>query len=118
LNGIVYLLTFHRDSDKHSSYSSSFPVYIFTQSTKEVPDEDAPDQSTSSSTISEPTEATEAPVPPEMPETDEDQAVIEEISSDEEKTPAEPVPPKMKSIVVDEWVQLNAQPPLWTRFVF
>jgi hypothetical protein len=53
-----------------------------------------------------------------MPETDEDQAIIEEVPSDEEKTPDEPVPPKMKSVVVDEWVQLNAQPPLWTRFVF
>jgi hypothetical protein len=64
----------------------------------------------------ESTETTETPVPTEVPE-DEDQAIVEEVSSDEEKTPDEPIPPKMKSIVVDEWVQLNAQPPLWARFV-
>jgi heat shock protein beta len=52
-----------------------------------------------------------------MPETDEDQAIVEEVPSDEEKAPDEPVSPKMKSVVVDEWVQLNAQPPIWTRFV-
>lgn len=101
--------------NKHSSYSSSFPIYLFTQSTKEIPDEDITDPSTSDSMTSEATEPTEASVLPEKLETDEDQATIEEVPSDEEKTADEPVLPKMKSVVVDEWTQLNAQPPLWTR---
>lgn len=112
-----YPLTCHGGSNKHSSYSSSFPIYLFTQSTKEIPDEDITDPSTSDSMTSEATEPTEASVLPEKLETDEDQATIEEVPSDEEKTADEPVLPKMKSVVVDEWTQLNAQPPLWTRFV-
>lgn len=110
LKDLAHLLTFH--SNKHSSYSSSFPIYLFTQRTKEVPDDEIQN---SDSTTSESTETTQGSVPPKASETDEDQAIIEEVPNAEDKTP-EPTP-KMKSVVVDEWVQLNAQPPLWTRFV-
>jgi heat shock protein beta len=108
------LLTFY--SNKHSSYSSSFPIYVFTQKTDQVPDEDVSETSstpTSDSTLSDSSTST----PAEMLEENEDQAIVEEITGDEEKKIDTPAPPKMKSVVVDEWVQLNAQPPLWTRFV-
>jgi heat shock protein beta len=113
-NNVAHVLISH--SNKHSSYSSSFPIYLFTQKTVEVPDEDSSAPSASHSITPESTEATKAPVLTEVPE-DEDQAIIEEVPSDEEKTPDEPIPPTMKSVVVDEWVQLNAQLPLWARFV-
>ena len=99
-------------SNKHSSYSSSFPIYVFTQKTEEVPDEDPLEPSISSSESNP--ETTQALVPPEE---NEDQAIVEEITSDGKESAAESTPPKMKSVVVDEWVRLNAQPPLWTRFV-
>lgn len=104
------------NSNKHSSYSSSFPIYLYTTRTEEVPDEDAaepvsetPEESTSKA---EPTEAAETLV-----EKDEDEAVVEDVPSDEDKKPEEPPAPKMKSIRINEWSQLNAQPPLWTRSV-
>ncbi|KAJ4478050.1 Hsp90 protein-domain-containing protein [Lentinula aciculospora] len=87
---------------KHSSFSTSFPIYLFTQRTEEVPDEDAsPDETSPVEPVPEPT----------VDEDDTDEAVIEDVT-EEEQTPA---PPKMKSIVVDEWIRLNGQPPIWTR---
>ncbi|KAJ3741155.1 Hsp90 protein-domain-containing protein [Lentinula detonsa] len=87
---------------KHSSFSTSFPIYLFTQRTEQVPDEDATAEETS------PAE----PVPkPTGDEEDSDEAVIEDVTEEEQS----PAPPKMKSVVVDEWVRLNGQPPIWTR---
>ncbi|KAK0468346.1 Hsp90 protein-domain-containing protein, partial [Desarmillaria tabescens] len=93
--------------NKHSSFSSSFPIYLFTQHFEEVPDEEA-----------------EADIPPSEPEAteepkdddkviDEDEGIVEDVT--EEAEPVEAPPPPMKSILVDEWVQLNAQAPLWAR---
>lgn len=109
-------------SNKHSSFSSSFPIYLFTQRTEEVPDEDATEaeapetpasdseESDASSEAADPEETKEAS------ETDEDEAIVEDVDGDEEKKEEAP-PPKMKSVVVDEWSQLNAQAPLWMRYV-
>lgn len=74
---------------------------MFTQRFEEVPDEDA-----------------EAVVPPSEPEVseepkDEDEGIVEDVT--EEAEPVEVPPPATKSVLVDEWVQLNAQAPLWTR---
>ncbi|KAJ3488685.1 hypothetical protein NLI96_g2656 [Meripilus lineatus] len=79
---------------KHSSFASSFPVYLFTQRTEQVPDEDekAEVSSTSSSApAEETTPVAEAKV--EDPEKDEDEAIVEEIKEEEKE---EPKPPKMK----------------------
>ena len=66
----------------------------------EVPDEDAAE---------EPDSTPEAAL-----ENDEDQAIIEDVLGDEkEEKPA----PKTKSVLVEEWVQLNVQPPVWARCV-
>lgn len=81
--------------NKHSSFSSSFPVYLFEKLEKEVPIEDEKD------TASE-----------EKSETDEDEAIIEDADD------AEKAEPKTRTVLVDDWVQLNAQPPLWMRYVF
>ncbi|KAF9451709.1 HSP90-domain-containing protein [Macrolepiota fuliginosa MF-IS2] len=94
--------------NKHSSYSSSFPIYLFTQKEREVPDEDAKPEVEAKD---------EEEKPPKSEETesdgDDDEAIVEEVSEDEEKK--EPPAPKTKKIIVDEWEQLNAQPPVWTR---
>lgn len=96
--------------NKHSSFSSSFPVFIFTQRTEEVPDEDA---ITEESPISS-SEVTEAPTEAEPEKNDDDdEAIIEEVTEENEKKEASA--PKTKSVLIDEWVQLNAQAPLWTR---
>jgi len=91
--------------NKHSSYSSAFPIYLFTQRTEEVPDASAMEEPPSSP-------AAEAS---ESPESDNDEAIVEEVPSVANKKGNEVIPPKMKSIVVDEWIQLNSQPPLWIR---
>lgn len=83
--------------NKHSVFSSSFPIYLFKQQEKEVPEEEPP-----------------VPEPPLVDEGDvdraEDEAVIEEV----EDSPAKEV--KMKTIQVDQWDHVNPRPSLWTRY--
>ncbi|KAG6880046.1 hypothetical protein C0992_007363 [Termitomyces sp. T32_za158] len=92
--------------NKHSSFSSTFPIYLFTTRTEEVPDEEAVVKSDHSETASTTTDATEMSL-------DEDEAIVEELT--EESEAKESQPPKMKSVVVEEWTQLNVQPPIWAR---
>ncbi|KAJ3852200.1 Hsp90 protein-domain-containing protein [Lentinula lateritia] len=92
---------------KHSSFSTSFPIYLYTQRIDEVPDEDViPGETSSAESVPKPTSDTD-----DTDADDIDEAVIEDVS-EEEQTPA---PPKMKYITIDEWVRLNGQPPIWTR---
>ncbi len=81
--------------NKHSVFSSAFPLYLYQQEEEEVPEEPATE--------------TEPPVSDEeAADTSEDEAVIEEV---EESQPKE-----KKTTLVDHWAHLNAQPPLWTRY--
>lgn len=84
---------------KHSSFSTTFPIHLFTQRTEEVPVEDE-------------TVAAEEPTPSKEASDDEDEEAVVE---DTEETVEETKPPKTKSVIVDEWVQLNSQQPIWTR---
>ena len=94
-------------SDKHSSFSSTFPIYLFTQKTEEVPVEE--DEITKEpETVPESEEDSTV-------ELDEDEALVEDVPTDEEKKPEVPAVPKTKTITVDEWVHANPQPPIWTR---
>jgi heat shock protein 90kDa beta len=45
-----------------------------------------------------------------------DEAVVDDVIEDADKT-KEKAPPKMKSVTVDKWIHLNSQPPLWMRYV-
>ncbi|KAG6861602.1 hypothetical protein C0995_014509 [Termitomyces sp. Mi166 len=92
--------------NKHSSFSSTFPIYLFTTRTEEVPDEDAAEEEEPSTTNPATSDATETPV-------DEDEAIVEEVT--EESETKESKPPKMKSVIVEDWTQLNVQPPIWAR---
>ena len=95
-----------RSRNKHSSFSTTFPIYLHTTSTKYVPDEETeveteekekdPEVETDDSTV------------------DEDEAVVEDVTEEEEK----PKTPKVKAIEVEEWVRLNSQPPIWMRLVY
>lgn len=95
-------------SDKHSAFSSTFPIYLFTQRTEEVPIEE--DELLKESDI-----ASEPEQNDETIEIDDSEALIEDVLAEEEKTPEIPVVPKTKQVTVDEWVHANAQPPIWTR---
>ena len=83
--------------NKHSVFSSSFPIYLFKQQEKEVPEVEEP--------VHEPPLRDEGDV-----DRAEDEAVIEEV----EDSPAKEV--KMKTILVDEWDHVNPRPSLWTRY--
>lgn len=81
--------------EKHSVFSSSFPIYLFKQREEEVPDEPVAKPS-----VNDEEDADHA----------EDEAVIEEV----EDSSTEEV--KMKTILVDDWNHVNARPSLWTRY--
>ena len=93
-------------SDKHSAFSSTFPIYLFTQKTEEVPveEDELPEEPV---TVPESEEE-------DIVELDDDEVLIEDVPTEEEK-PEESVVPKTKKITVDEWVHANPQPPIWTR---
>jgi heat shock protein beta len=48
---------------------------------------------------------------------DDDEVIVEEVADGSSKTDETVVTPKMKKVVVDEWIHLNPQPPLWMRCV-
>ena len=87
---------------KHSAFSTNFPIYLFTQREEEVPvpeEEQKPE--------AEPEKKEEATM-----KTDEEEVVVEDATEKNEEK-EKPVP--TKKVVVDEWVRLNSQAPLWTR---
>ena len=93
-------------SDKHSAFSSTFPIYLFTRRTEEVPVEE--------DEISKESEATLNPEEEDKKITvDGDEVLIEDVQQE----PQEPAVPKTKKITIDEWVHTNSQPPIWTRQV-
>jgi len=87
---------------KHSAFSTSFPIYLFTQREDEVP---VPEEERKPDPESERTEVA-------AEKADEDEAVVEDAI---EKKEEEDKPVPTKKVIVDEWVQLNSQAPLWTR---
>lgn len=80
------------DSNQHSVFSTSFPLYVWNEVEKQVPIE-------------------EEETPQDHPETkdDEEEAVVEEEKQ------SEPVAPKTKKVMVGLWEHMNSQPPLWMR---
>jgi len=82
--------------NKHSVFSSSFPIYLFAQREKEVAEEPVVETSTSDE---------------EGADHADDEAVIEEVQDSSAKEV------KMKKILVDEWDHINARPSLWTRYL-
>jgi heat shock protein beta len=86
---------------------------LFTQKTELVTDEDAmeipvPEPSTD--------EHDTAENPDGESQRNDDEAVVDDVIEDADKT-KEKAPPKMKSVTVDKWIHLNSQPPLWMRYV-
>ncbi|TFK87065.1 heat shock protein Hsp90 [Polyporus arcularius HHB13444] len=93
--------------NKHSSFSTSFPIYLLTHRVEmvpqEVPEEDGPVVAEEKSETSETPKA----------DVDEDEVVIEDVTEEvEEKKRKEP---ELVPVTREEWVQLNSQPPLWMR---
>jgi len=73
--------------DKHSSFASTFPIYLWTERTAIVEEEELAE---------------------ERPETDEDEAVLEDVTESDKI-------PKTKEVTVEEWIHMNSQPPIWMR---
>jgi heat shock protein beta len=96
-------------SHKHSAFSSTFPIYLFTQKTEEVPVEE--------DELPKEPEAVSEPEEDSTIDLDDDEVLIEDVPTEEEAKPEVPVVPKTKKITVDEWVHANPQPPIWTRYV-
>jgi heat shock protein beta len=94
-------------SHKHSAFSSTFPIYLFTQKTEEVPVEE--------DELPKEPEAVSEPEEDSTIDLDDDEVLIEDVPTEEEAKPEVPVVPKTKKITVDEWVHANPQPPIWTR---
>ncbi|KAF8631941.1 hypothetical protein AX15_002109 [Amanita polypyramis BW_CC] len=92
--------------DKHSSYSSTFPIYLMTRKKNEVPDEDEETNIVDSDG--------EISKKLDVAGSDEEEAVVEDVLTDKEEKPEEG-PKKVKTVEVEEWLRLNSQPPLWTR---
>lgn len=82
--------------EKHSAFSTTFPIYLFDRLKEEVPVEDDEDGIPTAETV-------------DKSEDDEDDAVIEDVT---EKPVKEK---KTKIILTDHWLRLNEQPPLWQR---
>ncbi|TDL29384.1 heat shock protein Hsp90 [Rickenella mellea] len=103
--------------NKHSVFSSTFPIYLFTTRTEEVPEEEemvTPEEA-GEATPSEKSDAEKAKLEDDEDE-DEDEAVIEELSDEKVKEKEEEKKEvKMKPVTVDEWVHLNPMPPIWLR---
>ncbi|KIK06721.1 hypothetical protein K443DRAFT_2857 [Laccaria amethystina LaAM-08-1] len=91
--------------NKHSSFSSSFPIYLFERWTEEVADEEG----SNTPEVPGSSKAVDAPSTPD----DDDEAIIEVASKNDEGK--ESLLPKVKNVTKEEWSRLNAQPPLWTR---
>jgi heat shock protein 90kDa beta len=87
--------------NKHSSFATAFPIYLFTQRTEEVPIEDETAE----------TKKTEKPRSDDDDDDDDDEeALVEDVEELEEEQAV-----KTQSVMVDEWVHLNSQPPIWMR---
>ncbi|KAN0097613.1 Hsp90 domain containing protein [Tylopilus felleus] len=79
--------------NKHSAFSTSFPIYLWNEVEQEVPIEE------------------EEEIPQSDPETKDngEEAVVEEEKQ------ADPDTPKTKTVMVGLWEHMNSQPPLWMR---
>jgi len=93
--------------EKHSAFSTSFPIYLYEQVKSEVPDEDAIEKS-SGETETTSKDETDAPVKSEAE--DDGEAVIEDVTEKKPETPK-----KTKTVLNDHWQRLNEQQPIWQR---
>ncbi|KDQ20503.1 hypothetical protein BOTBODRAFT_50594 [Botryobasidium botryosum FD-172 SS1] len=104
--------------EKHSAFSTSYPIYLFTRKTEEIPDPDyvPTEEEQIEFTDAEEEEESKDEVNIKV-DVDEDEAVVEDVTETKEAPEEEkkkPVIP-LKNVTTEEWVQLNDQPPLWTR---
>lgn len=93
--------------NKHSSFSTTFPIYLFTQKTVEVPVEE---EETAAAA-----EAAEEEEPVKKATDEDEEAVVEDVEEKEDEEEEEEKEVKTESVVVDEWVHLNSQAPIWMR---
>ena len=83
------------DSNKHSGFSTTFPIYLWHTYEDFVP-------------VDEPAKEDDEE---DDDDSDDDEAIIEDISKEEAKEP------EMKTVTVEEWMHVNPMPPVWMRRV-
>lgn len=93
---LIFLSSRAHDSQKHSSFSTTFPIYLYELKTEEVPDLDLDLD-------------TEEEVSP--PQDEDDEFVSSEDNEESEEIKAKVIP--MKNVTTEEWVHLNNVTPLW-----
>ncbi|KAF8913882.1 Hsp90 protein-domain-containing protein [Gymnopilus junonius] len=87
--------------NKHSAFSSAFPIYLFERWTEEVPDESSEAEPIASKAT------------PETSEQDNDEVLVEEVVK--EDVAEVESPKRMVNVTREQWSQLNRQLPLWAR---
>ncbi|TBU32908.1 heat shock protein Hsp90 [Dichomitus squalens] len=91
--------------NKHSSFSTAFPIYLASKRVEFILDQEAEDEAAAQEKKPDDEETTKVDI-------DEDEAVIEDVTEEVEEPKKTP---KTKQIEVDEWIRLNSQPPIWMR---
>jgi len=106
---------------KHSAFATTYPIYLHTYKTVEVPDDTTPVETEPLAEPTSPaTETSDADEPKATTDdepkatTDDEEGTVEEEAEVEEEEKPEPIIP-MKNVTTEEWVHLNDQPPLWAR---
>lgn len=94
-------------SNKHSSFSTAFPIYLQTHQVKIVPKEEPKVEA------EEPEKEPAAAAETSQDEQDEDEAVVEDVTEEVEEKKAKE--PELVPVAFEEWERLNSQPPLWMR---
>ncbi|EGG04775.1 uncharacterized protein MELLADRAFT_88520 [Melampsora larici-populina 98AG31] len=93
----------------HSEFSTTAPIYLWTEKEEEVPieEEEKPKTDDDEDESSKAKEKTDE-------EKDEDELKIDEDSEDSEDS-STPATPKTKTVKKQVWDQLNTKGPIWTR---
>ena len=88
---------------------------MYTTQTEEVPDvDDVETQGENSPAASKQSTSASADDASETSEVD-DEAIVEDAEDVKFQVEENEQPLKMKTVVTEEWLHLNAQPPIWTR---
>ncbi|KAG8967251.1 hypothetical protein FRC03_010326 [Tulasnella sp. 419] len=99
--------------EKHSAFSTAHPIYLYTSRMDDVPLEEGDEGYEPPKPKKEKKEKKEEEKDESEEKKEDDEEELKE--ADEEEEEEEEVPVKTKKVKVENWVQLNDQPPLWTR---
>jgi heat shock protein beta len=104
------------DSKKHSSFSTTFPIYIYERKSEEVPD--VPEEEELAAAEAAATkEAARLEKENGSSFADENDDITVEYTPGPGEDAEEKAPVSMKTITTEQWIHLNDVAPLWQRCV-